>query len=89
MTERLGVAGIHPELHIPIADPHVGISPERKLNVLNSSRFGQILFDAEINRAARIIKHQQNAVREGVVRNQRIAEMEERRQIPVQIEIAA
>ncbi len=88
MTERN--TGLHLDYSaLPIADPHAGIAPERKLVVLSTNPSTLKLFEAEKGRAQRIIRHRQEAEWQGLVMDQRRAEMEARRESPAQREIAA
>ena len=64
---------------LPIADPHAGITPERRLNVLSSSPSMHNLYLAEKTRTDRIAGNQLAARVEGWIRDQRIAGMEKRR----------
>lgn len=63
---------------LPIADPHGGINPERKLIVLSTNPSTSILFEAEKGRSQRIFKHRQDAEREAQVMDQRRAEIANR-----------
>lgn len=88
MTERRTELNLDYSM-LPIADPHARIAPDRKLVVLSTNPSTLKLFDAEKMRETRIAEHQAAAIREGVIRNQRIAEMDVRRETPVRREIAA
>lgn len=80
MTERN--TGLHLDYSaLPIVDPYAGITPERKLVVLTTNPSTLKLFEAEKGRSQRIIKHQQDAVTEAAIINQRRAEMEIRQMV--------
>lgn len=67
MTERIDLD----YKSLPIADPHAGIAPERKLVVLSTNPSAHALYTAEVERAERIRINEITAKVKGWIRDQR------------------